>query len=124
MRLASAERADVVVDFGAYPVGTEIIVRNRLDSGPVGDVMRFRVARNGTDDSAVPARLTDVEVLSRRNGKAPAPMDAGWKDTVDLHPYEVVEVLVKFSGFAGRYVMHCHNLEHEDMAMMANFDVV
>jgi FtsP/CotA-like multicopper oxidase with cupredoxin domain len=51
-------------------------------------------------------------------------MDAGWKDTVDIRPYEVVEVLVKFTGFRGRYVTHRHNLEHEDMAMMANFDVV
>lgn len=24
----------------------------------------------------------------------------------------------------GRYVMHCHNLEHEDMAMMACFEVI
>ena len=23
----------------------------------------------------------------------------------------------------GRYVFHCHNLEHEDMAMMANLNV-
>ena len=60
----------------------------------------------------------------RRNGRDPSPMDAGWKDTVDIRPYEVVEVLVKFTGFRGRYVTHRHNLEHEDMAMMANFDVV
>jgi spore coat protein A len=33
-------------------------------------------------------------------------------------------VLAHFDGFCGRYTMHCHNLEHEDMAMMANFDVV
>jgi FtsP/CotA-like multicopper oxidase with cupredoxin domain len=42
---------------------------------------------------------------------------------VDVRPYEVVEVLAHFDGFRGRYMMHCHNLEHEDMAMMANFDV-
>jgi FtsP/CotA-like multicopper oxidase with cupredoxin domain len=33
-------------------------------------------------------------------------------------------VLAKFAGHRGRYMLHCHNLEHEDMAMMANFDVV
>jgi FtsP/CotA-like multicopper oxidase with cupredoxin domain len=31
-------------------------------------------------------------------------------------------VLVKFSGHKGRYLIHCHNLEHEDMAMMAGFE--
>ena len=30
----------------------------------------------------------------------------------------------KFDSYKGRYVLHCHNLEHEDMMMMANFEVV
>ncbi len=33
------------------------------------------------------------------------------------------ELLVRFDGYRGRYVLHCHNLEHEDMMMMANFAV-
>lgn len=56
-----------------------------------------------------------------RNGRPPAATDAGWKDTVDVRPYEVVDVLVRFEGYRG---LHCHNLEHEDMAMMAVFEVV
>lgn len=60
------------------------------------------------------------QVLTR-NGAAPGPYDAGWKDTVDVLPTEAVEVLVRFPQLTGRYVFHCHNLEHEDMAMMANF---
>ncbi|MFD9733300.1 multicopper oxidase domain-containing protein [Umezawaea sp. NPDC059074] len=32
-------------------------------------------------------------------------------------------MLVRFNDHAGRYVFHCHNLEHEDMAMMADFVV-
>jgi spore coat protein A, manganese oxidase len=54
----------------------------------------------------------------------PRPYDAGWKDTVDLVAGETANVLVKFEGYRGRYVFHCHNLEHEDMAMMGNFTVV
>jgi FtsP/CotA-like multicopper oxidase with cupredoxin domain len=50
-------------------------------------------------------------------------MDAGWKDTVDLRPAEDVEVLVRFPDLPGRYVMHCHNLEHEDMMMMATIEI-
>jgi spore coat protein A len=34
------------------------------------------------------------------------------------------ELLVKFDGFRGKYIFHCHNLEHEDMMMMANFEVM
>ncbi|WP_425561981.1 multicopper oxidase domain-containing protein [Leifsonella bigeumensis] len=49
------------------------------------------------------------------------PFDAGWKDTIDLRPAEEVAIAIRFDGYAGKYVFHCHNLEHEDMAMMANF---
>ncbi|MFC4113233.1 multicopper oxidase family protein [Nonomuraea zeae] len=67
--------------------------------------------------------LAHFQVLAR-NGRPPAATDAGWKDTVDVRPYEVVDVLARFDGYRGRYMMHCHNLEHEDMAMMADFDVI
>ncbi|MCX2183870.1 multicopper oxidase domain-containing protein [Streptomyces sp. SKN60] len=59
-----------------------------------------------------------------RGGRRPRPSDAGWKGTVDVRPYEVVEVLVRFDGYQGRSMLHCHNLEHEDMAMMATFQVI
>jgi spore coat protein A len=67
--------------------------------------------------------LVHFKVLSR-NGKKRRPTDAGWKDTVDLRPGEVARVVARFGGYRGRYVFHCHNLEHEDMMMMANFKVV
>ena len=67
--------------------------------------------------------LVHFKVLSRNGGK-PSPEDSGWKDTVDLTSGEEARVLVRFDGYRGRYVFHCHNLEHEDMMMMANFEVV
>ncbi|WP_328709057.1 multicopper oxidase family protein [Microbispora hainanensis] len=71
----------------------------------------------------VHVHLARFRVLSR-NGGPPEATDAGWKDTVDVRPYEVVDVLVRFEGYRGRYMLHCHNLEHEDMAMMVDFEVV
>jgi spore coat protein A len=65
--------------------------------------------------------LNPFQVLSRGT-EGPGPFDAGWKDTIDLRPGEQVAIAIKFDGFAGKYVFHCHNLEHEDMAMMANFE--
>jgi spore coat protein A len=67
--------------------------------------------------------LVHFKVLSR-NGRKPLPTDAGWKDTVDLTTGERARVIACFSGYLGRYVFHCHNLEHEDMMMMANFEVI
>lgn len=66
--------------------------------------------------------MAHFQVLSR-SGDDPDPQDTGWKDTVDVRPFETVEVLVRFEGHRGRFMIHCHNLEHEDMAMMANFTV-
>ncbi len=33
-----------------------------------------------------------------------------------------MDVAVRFTDYAGRFMLHCHNLEHEDMAMMAAFE--
>ncbi|WP_326846988.1 multicopper oxidase family protein [Streptomyces kaniharaensis] len=71
---------------------------------------------------SVHVHLNHFQVLAR-NGDDPGPYDAGWKDTVGLRPAEAVEVLVRFTDYAGTYLLHCHNLEHEDMAMMADFVV-
>jgi spore coat protein A len=54
---------------------------------------------------------------------APNGYATGWKDTVDLGSGDQAEVLLRFDGYRGKYVFHCHNLEHEDMMMMANFVV-
>ncbi len=50
--------------------------------------------------------------------------EVSWKDTVALNAHQRVELLIPFTASRGRYVFHCHNLEHEDMAMMANFEVI
>jgi FtsP/CotA-like multicopper oxidase with cupredoxin domain len=188
--LAPAERYDVVVDFGAFPVGTEVTLTNALGSGPTDAVMRFRVARRARDETTVPARLVDLPVLEppagatrrewrfvrgrqgtahwlmnglafdparvdarprlgeteiwrfasdlhhpvhvhlspfqvlARGGGPPGEFDRGWKDTLDLRPAEYADVAVRFTEHAGRFMVHCHNLEHEDMGMMAAFETV
>ena len=71
----------------------------------------------------VHAHLDPFQVLSRA-GRGPSATDVGWKDTVSLRPGEHVDVAVRFTRYAGRYVLHCHNLEHEDWMMMAAYETV
>jgi spore coat protein A len=71
----------------------------------------------------VHVHLVTFKVLER-NGGPPLPHETGWKDTVSVDWVEDVSVIAKFDGFRGRYLLHCHNLEHEDHSMMARFDVV
>ena len=54
----------------------------------------------------------------------PDPNEAGWKDTVQAHSRMVTRIIVPFEGFTGRYVWHCHILEHEDNEMMRPYEVV
>jgi spore coat protein A, manganese oxidase len=54
----------------------------------------------------------------------PEPDELGWKDTVRANAKTVTRIIVPFEGFAGRYVWHCHILEHEDNEMMRPFEVL
>jgi spore coat protein A, manganese oxidase len=66
--------------------------------------------------------LVDFKILDR-NGQPPRPWERGPKDVVYVGPEETVRVLMQFNG-VGKYMMHCHNLVHEDHDMMTQFEVV
>ncbi len=60
-------------------------------------------------------------------GKGRTVSDLGWKDTVLVWPGETVRIAIDFThDFPGdqTYLVHCHNLEHEDAGMMVNYRVV
>lgn len=63
------------------------------------------------------------QVYSRNGNINLPPNDKGWKDTVLVNPNETVQVLVKFTDYSGIYLLHCHNLEHEDDGMMLNIKI-
>ena len=48
-------------------------------------------------------------------------IDSGWKDTVLVMPGERVKIIKPFKDYKGLFMVHCHNLEHEDMGMMREF---
>ena len=52
----------------------------------------------------------------------PSANETSWKDTVQAYPGEVTRIIAKFDKL-GRYVWHCHILEHEDHEMMRPFMV-
>jgi spore coat protein A, manganese oxidase len=178
VEIAPAERLDLLVDFGRYPAGTRVRVKNRLGRGRTGEIMRFEVSGKKAADVHIPSKLSEVERLDpgkaaavrtfvfRQNfngtwtinnreyqpGRPLARPKLGtievwrfvtdfhhpvhvhldpfqvighvpaWKDTVDVGPASAVEIVTRFTDYPGRFMLHCHNLEHEDMAMMADFE--
>ena len=68
--------------------------------------------------------LTSGKLLLRGQPVPPAPNEAGWKDTVRADAGLMTRILIQFDGYAGRYVWHCHVLEHAANEMMRPFEVV
>ena len=214
--LAPADRADVIVDFSSYAVGSELLLKNLGPDGPVraqragrrptsnttGQVMKFKIKPlTAPDTSSRRPRCRRSSGSTRRtqssratliaHANAPTntggpsccsttscgptrlpkwcnwatsrsgsfsnstqdshpmhlhlghfqmlervqPADAGnrfrfreqdqsWEDTITVNPRENVKIIVRFDQFAGRYVWHCHILEHEDHEMMRPFSVL
>ena len=63
-------------------------------------------------------------VLERSSAPVELADKSGWKDTVGVLPNETVSVLAWFAPYTGKYVFHCHSLEHADKAMMLQMEVV
>ncbi len=205
IRLGMAERGDIIVDFSAFPLGSEVFLVNRLRQddtrgpkdvrSPGDQVLKFIVDRNPSapDNSRVltattlmrdlpPIDLTEVVArrtwefgrkngvwtvndqifnvnsvsanpkkgtaeiwtlrnggggwshpihihfeegrILKRNGVAPPVHERGRKDVYVLRPDETIEIFLRFRDFKGKYLMHCHNLVHEDHAMMVRWDIV
>lgn len=195
IELAPFERADIVIDFGSYPLGSQIILKNCSNcTGRLASIMRFDVESAATDTSVVPDCLSSWEdlpitsdtvsrefTLNRQvtvggtvwtingqtfdpnnpplaqvkygtvekwkfnnptthrhpvhihliqfqvieiNGVAQDPSKHGWKDVLVAPPAGNITVAARFTGFKGRFLFHCHNLEHEDLGMMADYEVI
>ena len=81
------------------------------------------------DEDATTAHATSavVRIGEHPDDQIPHALDAnerGLKDTVRVNAHEVVDIAVRFSTYAGRYMYHCHILEHEDHDMMRPFIVM
>ena len=75
----------------------------------------------------IPGYPSDTDTKDLRtfgDAAPPDPSEAGWKDTVRAEPRAITRIIIPFEGYAGRYVWHCHLLEHEDNEMMRPYEVV
>src|SRR5918993_1443015 len=106
---------------GMSTINGRVFDPDRIDARPrLGSTEVWELS--GDPAHPIHLHLVQFRILSR-DGGPPGPYDAGWKDTVFLEG-GTVRVATRFDGYRGKYVLHCHNLEHEDMMMMANFEVV
>ena len=97
---------------------------DRVDAAVAAGAWEIWTVTNYAPDLAHPWHVHGLQfrVLDRSTGPL-APNDQGWKDTVRVAPGETVRMLMHFDRQDGRYMFHCHILEHEDMGMMGLYEV-
>jgi FtsP/CotA-like multicopper oxidase with cupredoxin domain len=103
---------------------------NRVDAQPVlGTTEKWVIQNAGGRIHTFHLHDVENQCISRYIGTPPpspppcAPYDA-FNDTFFLDANETIELKMKFTDFTGRYVFHCHILEHEQDGMMSQFEVL
>jgi len=92
-----------------------------------GGLEVWRLINSGTWSHPIHIHFEEGIIL-RRNGKEP-PEHEKWarKDVYRLGPQpdsgDLVEIALRFREFAGTYMEHCHNTQHEDHAMLLRWDI-
>lgn len=130
----SAARVKREFVFKFNPAATQMEINgktfdpDRIDIKPrLGDTEIWTVTNGEEQSLPIPhvfhTHLVRFQVLDR-DGKAPGPLETGWKDSILIDPGESVRLIMKFGDFTGRYLYHCHLLAHADLGMMAQMEVV
>ncbi len=102
--------------------------KNRVDANPQpGAIEIWELSNNGGWMHPVHIHFVDWQILAR-NGRKPLPYERGWKDVFRVDHFETVRVIAEFGRrngdyLQGKFMMHCHNLVHEDHSMMTQFEV-
>ncbi len=110
------------------------------ESVKMGSIEKWRFINTTDDAHPMHLHLVQFRILERQGfntaeftrgelqlvgtPRPPAANEAGWKDTAVVNPRDVLTILVHFEGYSGRYVYHCHMLEHEDNDMMRPYVVM
>ncbi len=92
----------------AHPIHLHLVRFQILDRRPIN----------------VEAYVYEKKLIYTADPVPPDPNERGWKDTVRASPGAATRIIMKFEGYTGKYVWHCHILEHEDNEMMRPFEVI
>ena len=94
---------------------------NRVDeTGKLGDVEIWQIENIVGMDHPFHLHGFQFQVIDR-DGK-PEPFRS-WKDTINVPKHSAVRIIVRFADFAGKWMYHCHILDHEDHGMMGVLEV-
>jgi len=110
---------------GMWTVNGQLFDENRCDAAckiDTAEIWHFSTA--GGWAHPVHNHIQEPRWLTRNGNPVAGTIYQGRKDAHPLYPGDQVSVYIKFRDFLGKYPMHCHNLTHEDHAMMFRWDIV
>lgn len=103
----------------------------KMDINSVNEVIRFGDTERWTitvtnGQHVFHVHQTQFQILSI-NGEPPPPEDQGWEDSVWVNGDREVVIAARFDSYTNPnipYMFHCHILDHEDLGMMGQFQVL
>ena len=110
-----------------HRINNKLFDSSRIDESIKSNTNEIWVFDNSKGDEPHPMHLHGVffQVLQRTGGRGSLIVsETGWKDTVLVMPGETVQIIIPFESNLGKFVFHCHNLEHEDDGMMLQYELI
>jgi spore coat protein A, manganese oxidase len=89
---------------------------------PLGATQKWKLVNNTEMTHFIHLHEEEWRTI-KRNGHRPPAWERGTEDTWRLDPGDSVVVAARFTDYTGRFMLHCHMLDHEDHGLMATFKV-
>ena len=103
-----------------FTINGQVYPNVPMISAKLGEVETWEVMSDEAIDHPFHLHGFSFQVLSREG--VPEPIRA-WKDTVNIKGKETLRLAVRFDGFVGKWLYHCHILEHAENGMMGELDI-
>ena len=106
----------------AFLINDQPYNHQRIDTQvKLNSVEEWELVNTGVMDHPFHIHVNSFQVVSRNGQKEPY---SAWRDTVLVRPGETVRIRIAFEDYVGKTVYHCHILDHEDLGMMGNLEIV
>jgi spore coat protein A len=124
-RSSASRRWELALGLRAWEINGREFDHNRIDVRPQhGSTERWTFVNRSNRVHPMHIHGFLFRVLERSSGPVHPADRLGWKDTIGVLPNETATVLAWFAPYPGKYVFHCHALEHADRAMMLQLEVL
>lgn len=114
-------------DNGLWTINGKLMDPNRVDAAIEQGTAEVWTLRNAGNAWSHPihSHFEEFQILEINGRAVPKGTTLkSRKDVMTLGPKDEVKLFMRWRDFLGKHVMHCHNVVHEDHAMMIRWDIV